>query len=51
MSSQFDEMADHDDGLVHAHGWASSTPAGVRTASVPHPDDEGHDGGLVHGQA
>lgn len=49
MITQFDEMSDHDDGLVHAHSWASNTPPGARTASTLHADDDGYDGGLVHG--
>ena len=47
MNMQFDEMSDHDDGLVHAHGWASSTPAGALLSSPPQPEDDSHDRGLV----
>lgn len=34
---------DHDDGLVHGHGWAVSEPA--RATAIEHD----HDDGLVHG--
>ena len=49
MMTQFDDMSDHDDGLVHDHSWASSTPPGARVASIAHPEDDAHDLGLVHG--
>ena len=49
MTSHFDETFDHDDGLVHAHGWASSSPPGTRIVNDPQVDDDGHDLGLVHG--
>lgn len=51
MMTHSDDMHDHDDGLVHAHSWASSTPPGSMMASMPYPDDDGHDGGLVHGHS
>jgi hypothetical protein len=55
----------HDDGLVHAHGWATEPPPSIGTLLRPANDDhraaandvppampapgDGHDDGLVHG--
>jgi hypothetical protein len=40
---------DHDDGLVHNHGWARNQPAPHQTVSlVNRPEPAGHDDGLVH---
>jgi hypothetical protein len=55
----------HDDGLVHAHGWATEPPPAVGqllraandaravfapdAAEMPVKQDEAHDDGLVHG--
>ena len=36
---------DHDDGLVHGHGWAATTPQPMEAADAHHD----HDDGLVHG--
>ena len=36
---------DHDDGLVHGHGWAATTPQPMEAADAHHDHDEG----LVHG--
>ena len=36
---------DHDDGLVHSHGWAVSEPEPAPVTAVEHD----HDDGLVHG--
>jgi hypothetical protein len=53
----------HDDGLVHAHGWATEPPPSVgvllRPANddaqakpqVVKPNDDDHDDGLVHGHS
>jgi hypothetical protein len=54
----------HDDGLVHAHGWATEPPPSIgmllrpvqddrqAKAQVTNPrDDAEHDEGLVHGHA
>ena len=46
---------DHDDGLVHGHGWATdvlapspaATPRPVAAIAVPTSGDD-HDDGLVH---
>jgi len=50
------EQHDHDDGLVHSHGWATDTAPHVeaavaaRAVLVNRPSsDTGHDDGLVHG--
>ncbi len=39
---------DYDDGLVHSHGWSSSTSPGQGARSEHAPQDDGHDDGLVH---
>jgi hypothetical protein len=48
----------HDDGLVHSHGWATEPPpsigellrpAAARVATTTATRDEAHDDGLVHG--
>ena len=40
----------HDDGLVHAHNWATEPPppAKPRPRVIPAPTED-HDDGLVHG--
>ncbi len=49
---------DHDDGLVHSHGWACRERGAPRGATVHRPmgrelrpmqPEDGHDEGLVHG--
>jgi hypothetical protein len=48
----------HDDGLVHSHGWATEPPPSIgellrpapRVTTKPVPD-ETHDDGLVHGHS
>lgn len=54
---------DHDDGLVHSHGWATEPPPSIGMLLRPANDDGGrapdiaaamnvkqdHDDGLVHG--
>lgn len=41
---------DHDDGLVHGHGWASSIPVGSAPGRLHQPPawPSDHDDGLVH---
>jgi hypothetical protein len=41
---------DHDDGLVHPHGWACSERGrpGHGRRPAARPDESGHDEGLVH---
>lgn len=47
----------HDDGLVHSHGWATEPPpsvgellrpAAARIATTKATEKDGHDDGLVH---
>ena len=54
---------DHDDGLVHSHGWATEPPpcvgqllrpandAAQRVEVKPRAEAEDHDDGLVHSHA
>jgi hypothetical protein len=48
----------HDDGLVHSHGWATEPPpsigellrpAAARVTTTTATRDDAHDDGLVHG--
>jgi hypothetical protein len=40
---------DHDDGLVHDHGWACRERGRMTDAVVNRPAQPDHDDGLVHG--
>ena len=48
---------EHDDGLVHAHNWATEQPAPmigraqIAAAMGAHPAEQDFDDGLVHGHA
>lgn len=40
---------DHDDGLVHGHGWARDhVPPHARRSEINRPEEADYDDGLVH---